>query len=164
MNTGNDKHHHAHSDNRPKIAVLIPCYNEELTVAKVVADFREALPESEIFVFDNASTDRTSEKAKAAGATVVPSPRPGKGQVVQHMFETVDADWYLMVDGDATYPPGPAKEMLEIAQRDRYDMLVGKRVPIQRTPRCLPPATPKRQPPHLLDDRKNLPGFDLRYF
>lgn len=110
------------------LAVLIPCYNEELTVARVVREFREALPEARIYVFDNASSDETSAKAAEAGACVVFSPHKGKGHVVRHMFETVDADWYLMVDGDATYPAGPAREMLERAKAERIDMLVGRRV------------------------------------
>lgn len=113
---------------KKRIAVLIPCYNEEKTVAQVVSDFRNALPEADIYVFDNASNDKTTEAATRAGAVVVPSPQRGKGNVVRHMFETIEADWYLMVDGDATYPAGPASEMLEIAERDRLDMLAGHRV------------------------------------
>jgi len=110
-----------------KIAVLIPCYNEEVTVAQVVSDFREALPGAEIYVFDNVSTDRTASVAKAAGAIVVNSPHKGKGHVVRHMFETVDADWLIMVDGDATYPPGDVRALVEEAKSLRIDMLVGRR-------------------------------------
>jgi len=112
----------------PAVAVLIPCFNEELTVAKVVGDFRAALPEAAIYVFDNASTDRTVELARAAGAIVVPSPRRGKGNVVRHMFETVEAEWYVMVDGDATYPADAARPLLDAAERERADMFVGRRV------------------------------------
>src|SRR5262249_8013394 len=95
---------HATHTAQPRIAVLVPCYNEEITVAKVVRDFRRALPDAEIYVFDNNSTDRTAELAHAAGAIVVPSRRQGKGNVVKHMFNAVDADIYVMVDGDDTYP------------------------------------------------------------
>jgi glycosyltransferase involved in cell wall biosynthesis len=110
-----------------KTAVLIPCYNEELTVAHVVKEFREALPEAQIYVFDNVSTDRTAQVAKDAGAIVVNSPHKGKGYVVRHMFETVDADWLIMVDGDATYPPGDVRALVGEAKRLRIDMLVGCR-------------------------------------
>jgi cellulose synthase/poly-beta-1,6-N-acetylglucosamine synthase-like glycosyltransferase len=89
---------------RPRIAVLIPCYNEELTVAEVVAQFRAELPDAEIYVFDNNSSDKTVEKARAAGATVMFERRQGKGYVVQSMFQRIDADYYVMVDGDSTYP------------------------------------------------------------
>src|SRR5690349_19306770 len=88
----------------PTVAVLIPCYNEELTVGAVVRDFRRVLPNATIYVFDNNSSDRTVEEAEAAGATVFAEWRQGKGYVVQTMFRTIDADVYLMVDGDATYP------------------------------------------------------------
>jgi len=111
----------------PKVAVLIPCFNEELTVARVVADFREALPGAEIFVFDNASTDKTTAEAERAGAHVVFSPDPGKGNVVQHMFETIDAEWYIIVDGDATYPASAAPELLRRAIASSADMFSGKR-------------------------------------
>ena len=110
-----------------RVAVLIPCFNEETTVAEVVRSFRAALPEAGIFVFDNASSDATSVRAREAGATVVFSPRPGKGNVVRHMFEVVDADWYLMVDGDSTYPADAAPRMLERAFEGPFDMLVGCR-------------------------------------
>lgn len=113
-----------------RIAVLIPCFNEAATISRVVSDFRAALPAAEIFVFDNVSTDATSAKAREAGAHVVYSPRPGKGNVVRHMFEVVDADYYLMVDGDATYPASAAPGMVTKTSRDGLDMLVGRR----RTP------------------------------
>ncbi len=110
-----------------KIAVLVPCYNEEKTVAKVVEDFRRVLPQSTIYVFDNASSDRTTEVAKAAGATVVFSPNKGKGNVVQHMFATIEADIYIMVDGDSTYSAESALPLLEKYHELSADMMVGKR-------------------------------------
>jgi len=113
---------------KPKIAVLIPCYNEELTVAKVVSDFKEHLPVASIYVFDNSSTDATSAKAREAGAQVVLSPRKGKGFVVQQMFDSIEADWFIMVDGDATYPASHAQMLLSEAITNGVDMMVGKRV------------------------------------
>ena len=113
---------------KPQIAVLIPCYNEELTVAKVVSDFKEHLPMASIYVFDNRSTDATSAKAREAGAQVVLSPRKGKGFVVQQMFESIEADWLIMVDGDATYPASHAQMLLSEAIANGVDMMVGKRV------------------------------------
>jgi len=113
---------------KPQIAVLIPCYNEELTVAKVVSDFKEHLPMANIYVFDNRSTDATSAKAREAGAQVVLSPRKGKGFVVQQMFESIEADWFIMVDGDATYPASHAQMLLSEAIANGVDMMVGKRV------------------------------------
>jgi len=113
---------------KPQIAVLIPCYNEELTVAKVVSDFKEHLPMASIYVFDNRSTDATSAKAREAGAQVVLSPRKGKGFVVQQMFESIEADWFIMVDGDATYPASHAQMLLSETITNGVDMMVGKRV------------------------------------
>jgi glycosyltransferase involved in cell wall biosynthesis len=113
---------------KPQIAVLIPCYNEELTVAKVVSDFKEHLPMASIYVFDNRSTDATSAKAREAGAQVVLSPRKGKGFVVQQMFDSIEADWFIMVDGDATYPASHAQMLLSEAIAIGVDMMVGKRV------------------------------------
>ena len=114
--------------NDPQIAILIPCYNEELTVAAVVADFQKYIPEAKIYVFDNRSTDSTSKQAKEAGAEVVLSPRKGKGFVVQQMFKSVEADWYVMVDGDATYPASHAPMLLSEAITNGVDMMVGRRV------------------------------------
>jgi glycosyltransferase involved in cell wall biosynthesis len=114
--------------NASHIAVLIPCYNEELTVASVVADFKKHLPTAKIYVFDNRSTDSTSTRAREAGAEVVPSPKKGKGFVVQQMFESVDADWFIMVDGDATYPASHASMLLSEAIANGVDMMVGRRV------------------------------------
>lgn len=110
-----------------RVAVLIPCFNEERTVAGVVCGFREALPAADIYVFDNRSTDSTAAVAASAGAIVVPSPKAGKGHVVQHMFRVVEADWYVMVDGDSTYPPEAAPAMLGQAASEGLDMLVGRR-------------------------------------
>ena len=110
------------------VAVLVPCYNEEVTVGKVVDDFHAVLPGATVYVFDNNSKDRTSEIAKAHGATVVLSPRQGKGHVVQHMFDLIDADYYLMVDGDDTYPAAAAPELLETLRKHDADMVVGSRL------------------------------------
>jgi glycosyltransferase involved in cell wall biosynthesis len=112
----------------PRIAILIPCYNEELTVGMVVSDFKREIPDADIYVFDNRSTDATSTKALEAGAKVVLSPRKGKGFVVQQMFDTIEADWFIMVDGDATYPASHAKMLLSTAIENRVDMMVGRRV------------------------------------
>lgn len=111
----------------PSIAVLVPCYNEEKTVAKVVQDFQRILPEATIWVFDNRSTDRTTEVAKAAGARVVFSPEKGKGNVVRHMFSAIEADIYIMVDGDSTYSAESAPALLKAFHDLSVDMLVGKR-------------------------------------
>ena len=113
---------------RYAIAVLVPCYNEEKSIAKVVADFRAALPGATIFVFDNNSTDRTAEVARVAGAEVFNEPHQGKGHVVRRMFTDVEADIYLLVDGDATYDAPSAPKMVDLLLRDRLDMVVGTRV------------------------------------
>ena len=110
------------------VAVLVPCYNEEPTVGKVVTDFRAALPGAQIYVFDNNSSDKTAELAKAAGATVVHSPRQGKGSVVRHMFATVAAPYYVMVDGDDTYPADAAPALVALAKSSGADMVVGTRM------------------------------------
>jgi len=113
---------------QPVIALLIPCYNEELTVADVVRQFRAQLPEADIYVFDNNSNDRTVECALAAGAQVFYERRQGKGYVVQSMFRQVDADIYIMVDGDGTYPPAEVHRLIEPVLRDEADMVVGSRL------------------------------------
>src|SRR5512134_3466020 len=107
----------------PKIAVVIPCYNEELTITDVVTAFRSELPTADIYVFDNNSTDRTSEFALRAGATVLQETRQGKGFVVQTMFRAVEADVYVMVDGDATYPASDVHRLLEPIVSDKADMV-----------------------------------------
>jgi glycosyltransferase involved in cell wall biosynthesis len=113
---------------RPRVAVLVPCYNEEAAVATVVADFRKALPAAEIFVYDNNSSDRTVEIARAAGAVVRSERRQGKGHVVRRMFADVDADIYVLVDGDATYDAPSAPGMIDRLINDHLDMVVGFRV------------------------------------
>jgi glycosyltransferase involved in cell wall biosynthesis len=113
---------------RYRVAVLVPCYNEERSVAKVVADFRAALPSAAIFVYDNNSTDRTVEVARAAGAEVFNEPHQGKGNVVRRMFTDIEADLYVLVDGDATYDAPSAPKMVDRLLRERLDMVVGGRV------------------------------------
>jgi len=110
------------------IAVLIPCYNEELTVGAVVRQFRAALPGAEIFVFDNNSTDRTAEEARAAGARVILERRRGKGYVIQSMFRKIRAELYVIVDGDGTYPAEAVRELIEPVRRGDADMVIGSRL------------------------------------
>jgi glycosyltransferase involved in cell wall biosynthesis len=111
-----------------RIAVLVPCYNEEAAIEKVVKDFRAALPNASIFVFDNNSTDRTAAIARRAGAQVFEEKHRGKGFVVRRMFADVDADIYVLVDGDATYDPASASRMIERLIEGQLDMVVGSRV------------------------------------
>src|ERR1700693_2317529 len=111
-----------------RIAVLVPCFNEEAAVATVVADFRKSLPAAEIFVYDNNSSDRTIAVAREAGATVRSERRQGKGHVVRRMFADVDADIYVLVDGDATYDAASAPRMIDALLSDHLDMVVGFRV------------------------------------
>lgn len=113
---------------RLSIAILIPCYNEEGTIAKVVRDFRAELPDAEIYVYDNNSTDATVEQALAAGARIGYERRQGKGFVVQSMFSQVEADVYVMVDGDATYPPGDVHKLIQPIAEGEADMVVGSRL------------------------------------
>ncbi len=110
------------------VAVLVPCFNEEATIGKVVADFRAALPEATIYVYDNNSADRTGEVARAAGALVRRERHQGKGNVVRRMFADVDADLYVLVDGDATYDAASARAMIARLIEERLDMVVGARV------------------------------------
>ena len=111
-----------------KIAVLIPCYNESQTIAKVVRDYRQALPEASVYVYDNNSTDGTDEIARAAGAVVRYEYRQGKGNVIRTMFREIDADCYLMIDGDDTYPAEHAREMCDLILSGRADMVIGDRL------------------------------------
>lgn len=111
-----------------RIAVLVPCYNEEAAVATVVADFRKALPSAEIYVYDNNSRDRTAAVAREAGAIVRSERRQGKGHVVRRMFADVEADIYVLVDGDATYDAPSAPGMIDRLLDDHLDMVVGRRV------------------------------------
>jgi glycosyltransferase involved in cell wall biosynthesis len=111
-----------------RIAVLVPCYNEEHAIAKVVTDFRAALPEATIYVYDNNSEDKTADVARAAGAVVRSEPHQGKGYVVRRMFNDVEADVYVLVDGDATYDAASALKMVTKLLDDRLDMVVATRV------------------------------------
>ena len=111
-----------------RTAVLIPCYNEEKTIGKVVADFRRVLPDAGIFVYDNNSTDRTAELAAAAGAEVRREPMQGKGNVMRRMFREIDAESYIIVDGDDTYPAEAAPEMIRRVLEENADMVVGDRL------------------------------------
>jgi len=112
----------------PRIAILIPCYNEAITITDVVTRFKAAVPGCEVYVFDNNSTDDTSELARAAGATVCFERRQGKGYVVQSMFRKVDADIYVMVDGDGTYPPDAVERLLAPIESGEADMVIGSRL------------------------------------
>lgn len=111
----------------PAVAVLLPCYNEEHTIADVVTRFRVALPGAAIYVYDNNSSDLTALKARAAGATVVREPRQGKGNVVRRMFADIEADIYLMADGDGNYAPEDAPQLINTLLTERSDMVVGTR-------------------------------------
>ncbi len=111
-----------------RIAVLVPCYNESQTIAKVVTDFKTALPEADIYVYDNNSTDHTDEIAKAVGAIVRYEYRQGKGNVIRSMFRDIDADCYLMIDGDDTYPAEHAREMVDLVLDHHVDMVIGDRL------------------------------------
>lgn len=111
-----------------KIAVLIPCYNEELTVSDVVKDFKKALPEADIYVYNNNSKDRTKELALAAGAIVKDEYAQGKGNVVRAMFTDIDADIYVMVDGDNTYPADEVQALIQPVIEGRADMVIGDRL------------------------------------
>ena len=111
-----------------KIAVLIPCYNEEKTIEKVINDFRRVLPEAVIYVYDNNSSDKTAEIAEKSGATVRYEYKQGKGNVIRRMFREVDAQCYIMIDGDDTYPAEAAPEMVERVLKYNADMVVGDRL------------------------------------
>ena len=111
-----------------KIAVLIPCYNESKTVAKVVKDYKKALPEATIYVYDNNSSDHTDEIARKAGATVVYEYKQGKGNVIRSMFRDIDAECYIMIDGDDTYPAENAREMCDLILSKKADMVIGDRL------------------------------------
>lgn len=113
---------------RDKIAVIIPCYNEALTIGKVIDDFRRELPEASVYVYDNNSTDGTAAIARSRGAVVRLEPRQGKGNVCRQMFRDIEADCYLMVDGDDTYPAEAAKALCEPILAKQADMVVGDRL------------------------------------
>ena len=112
----------------PRLAVLVPCYNEEVTIASVIADFQAALPDAVIYVYDNNSRDRTMEVARAAGAVVGRENLQGKGNVIRRMFADIEADVYVLVDGDATYHAPSAPEMIALLLDDRLDMVNGTRI------------------------------------
>ena len=114
--------------NHKSIAVLIPCYNESKTIGKVVSDFKRELPEADIYVYDNNSTDGTAEIAAAAGAIIRYEYRQGKGNVIRSMFRDIEADCYVMVDGDDTYPAENARDMVEIVLNGKADMVIGDRL------------------------------------
>jgi len=111
-----------------KIAVLIPCFNEETTIAKVIKDFKAWVPDAEIYVYDNNSTDRTAEIAEAAGAIVRKECRQGKGNVICSMFRNITADCYVMIDGDDTYPVERTPEIMELVLTGQADMVIGDRL------------------------------------
>ncbi|MCH8615302.1 glycosyltransferase [Sphingomonas sp. SM33] len=112
---------------QPRIAVLLPCYNEEAAIAATVEGFRRALPEATVYVYDNNSRDRTREVAAAAGAVVRSETQQGKGRVVRRMFADVEADVYIMADGDLTYDPAATPEMVDMVLTEELDMVVGTR-------------------------------------
>lgn len=111
-----------------KIAVLIPCYNESKTIEKVIKDYKKALPEADIYVYDNNSTDGTDEIARNAGAIVRYETKQGKGNVIRSMFREIEADCYLMIDGDDTYPAEDAKRMCDYVLNENVDMVIGDRL------------------------------------
>jgi glycosyltransferase involved in cell wall biosynthesis len=113
-----------------RIAVLVPCYNEEATIGKVVGDFRAALPSAEVYVYDNNSKDRTLEVAREAGAIVRTEPRQGKGNVVRRMFADIEADIYILTDGDDTYDAEAAPQLAEVLVREGLDVVSGRRIAV----------------------------------
>ena len=113
---------------KSKIAVLIPCYNEAKTIEKVVKDYKNALPEADIYVYDNNSTDGTDEIARKAGAIVRYEKKQGKGNVIRSMFCEIEAECYIMIDGDDTYPAESAREMCDYVLNENVDMVIGDRL------------------------------------
>lgn len=111
-----------------KIAILIPCYNEEKTIGKVIKDHKKLIPEADIYVYDNNSTDNTAKIAKKNGAIVKAEERQGKGNVIRSMFRDINADYYLMIDGDDTYPAEDSRRMVDFAIEHESDMLIGDRL------------------------------------
>ena len=115
-------------EEKKKIAVLIPCYNEAKTIEKVVKEYKQALPEADVYVYDNNSKDGTDEIARKAGAIVRYEYRQGKGNVIRTMFREINADCYLMIDGDDTYPSENAREMCDLILSGKADMVIGDRL------------------------------------
>src|SRR5271157_4119314 len=113
-----------------KICILIPCYNEEHTIGSVVKKFKKILPNAIVYVYDNNSKDRTADVARKSGAVVKFIPRQGKGNVVRRMFADIEADLYIMIDGDDTYDVQSVKKMIECLSSDNLDMVVATRVPV----------------------------------
>lgn len=111
-----------------KIAIIIPCLNEGASISQVVRDCKHHMPQAEVYVLDNGSEDNTSEVAEAAGARVIHSPLRGKGNVIRHAFRVIDADYFIMIDGDGTYPMSEAPRLLKIAQEFNYEMVCGSRL------------------------------------
>ena len=111
-----------------KVAVLIPCYNESITIEKVVRDYKRVLPEAVIYVYDNNSSDGTDQIARDAGAVVRYEYRQGKGNVIRSMFRDIDAECYLMIDGDDTYPAEDAPAMIDLVLNKGVDMVIGDRL------------------------------------
>lgn len=122
MSSTSCEHHDA------RVAVLIPCYNESITIAKVVADVQRALPSSQIIVCDNNSTDDTARIAKEAGATVINEPRQGKGNVLRSLFRNIEADCYIIIDGDDTYHVDQLPKMVDMVLSGEADMVIGDRI------------------------------------
>ena len=120
----------------PRIAVLIPCHNERMAIATVIGDFRAVLPEAAIYVYDNNSDDGTAEAARAAGAIVRSEPRQGKGHVVRRMFAEIEADIYVLVDGDATYDAASAPDLISDLIGNHRDMVIA--TPVSYTHLTLP--------------------------
>ena len=129
-----------HEGTFPRVAVLLPCYNEEAAIRQTVEDFRAELPDATVYVYDNNSKDRTKEFAAAAGAVVRSERQQGKGAVVRRMFSDVDADIYVMADGDATYEAAAAPKMIAMLVEENLDMVVG--YPPQQRRCSLSPWTP----------------------
>jgi len=129
---------------RYRTVVLIPCHNEEATIANVVAGFREALPSADVYVFDNNSTDNTADAAERSGAKVRRVLLQGKGNVLRRMFADVDADFYVLVDGDNTYDAASAPKLVEMLRKESLDMVVGIRLPV---------GTSAYRPGHALGNR-----------